>query len=586
MRLESSVISEIKNSVDIVEVISSYLPLTAKGKNYFGVCPFHDDHSPSMSVSKDKQIFTCFSCGATGNVFQFLQDFENISFIESVSKCAEMAGIPLNLSNQYERKPNKYQELYDIYEVSQKFYQNNMNSSQAKEAKEYLYKRELNDEVIREFEIGLSLNDSNMLAKLLKKKNYSDRALLESGLIGEEQNKVDLYDLYRNRIMFPLHDSSGKLVAYNGRAYHGENTNKYVNTKETSIFKKREILYNYHRAKDAARIKKQVIIMEGPMDVIRAYTIGVTNAVASLGTAFGSEQAMLIRKLSSDVVLCFDGDAAGLKATKSALEEFSKIGIQPKIVRLEEDMDPDEYIKKYGKKVFLEKIENAMNPVEFKEFLLKADLDMNNSVDMANYANSMLEEIKKMNDEVLREISITKLSEETHLSLDFLRSKITTVEARVEKNEVDNTRKKRLTKCEKSERNLLFYMLRYTNAIKMYDKKITHMPTDKYRHLAFQVSTFLKQYGYIDIADLLTELREDEEAIQTIGELSALALREEMDVDEIEDYLKNIKEYNERLQMDKYRRELSNSDNYSRKLELAQKLVEYKMRSEEENARD
>lgn len=586
MRLENSVISEIKNSVDIVEVISSYLPLTAKGKNYFGVCPFHDDHSPSMSVSKEKQIYTCFSCGATGNVFQFLQDFENISFMEAVSKCANMAGIPLNLSNQYEKRPSKYQELYDIYEVSQKFYQNNMNSAQAKEAKEYLYNRDLSDEVIREFEIGLSLNDANILTKLLKKKNYSDKVLLESGLVGEEKNRVDLYDLYRNRIMFPLHDASGKLVAYNGRAYHGETTNKYVNTKETPIFKKREILYNYHRAKDSARVKKQIILMEGPMDVIRAYTIGVTNVVASLGTAFGKEQAMLVRKLSSNVILCFDGDAAGLKATKTAMEEFDKIGIQPHIIRLEENLDPDEYIRKYGKDSFLKKIENAMNPVEFKEFLLKSEIDMNNSVDMANYANAMIEEIKKMDDEVLREVSITKLSEETHLSLDFLKSKIEKKVEKVEKKEIETTKKKRLTKCEKSERNLLFYMLRFPNAIKMYDKKITHMPTDSYRHLAFQISTFFKQYGYIDIADLLTELREDEEAIQTIGELSTLSLKEELDTNEIEDYLQNIKEYNEGLQIEKYRQELSNSDNYDRKLELAQKLVEYKMRSEEENARD
>lgn len=585
MKLENSTINDIRNGVDIVDVISSYLPLTAKGKNYFGVCPFHDDHSPSMSVSKEKQIYTCFSCGATGNVFKFLQDYENISFMEAVAKCATMAGISISLG-QYEKKNNKYQELYDIYEVSQKFYQNNMNSSKAKEAKEYLYQRQLNDDIIKEFGIGLSLNESNMLTKLLKKKNYSDKALLASGLVGEEKNRVDLYDLYRNRIMFPLHDSAGKLVAYNGRAYHGEATNKYVNTKETPIFKKREILYNYHRAKEVARVKKQIIIMEGPMDVIRAYTIGVTNVVASLGTAFGSEQAMLVRKLSSNVILCFDGDAAGLKATKSAIEEFTKIGIQPSVIRLEEDMDPDEYIKKYGKEPFLEKIKNAMNPIEFKEFLLKDNLDMSNSIDMANYANAMIEEIKKMDDEVLQEVSITKLSEETHLSLDFLRSKIAKEEHKVAAQEISLEKKKKLTKCERSERNLLYYMLRFPNAIKMYDKKITHMPTDRYRHLAFQVSTFLKQYGYIDIADLLTELREDEEAIETIGELSSLTLPEEMKVEEVDDYLKNIKEYNEKLQLDKYRKELFNSNNYDRKLELAQKLVDYKMRSEEENARD
>ncbi len=585
MKLENSVINDIRNGVDIVEVISSYLPLTARGKNYFGVCPFHDDHSPSMSVSKEKQIYTCFSCGATGNVFKFLQDYENISFLEAVSKCADMAGISINLSNDFHQRKEKYQDLYDIYEISQKFYQNSMNSAQAKEAKEYLYKRNLDDTVIKEFGIGLSLTSANMLTKLLKTKSFSDKTLLESGLVGEEQNSVELYDLYRNRIMFPLHDVRGRVIAYNGRAFHRE-TNKYINTKETPIFKKREILYNYHRAKEVARTKKEIIIMEGPMDVIRAYTIGISNVVASLGTAFGSEQAMLVRKLSNHVILCFDGDEAGLKATKSALEEFHKLGIQPQIVRLEDNLDPDEYIQKYGKETFLDKLKNAMNPVEFKEFLLKSNMDMNNSVDMANYANAMIAEIKEMDDEVLQEVSITKLSEETKLSLDFLRSKIGSKENKVESREVEVRKKSRLTKCEKSERNLLFYMLRSTNAIKMYDKKITYMPTDKYRHLAFQITAFFKQYGYIDVADLLTELREDEEANRTIGELSSLTLHEDVNMEELDDYLQNIKEYNEKIQMEKYRHELSNSDNYNRKLELAQKLVSYKIRSEEENARD
>ncbi len=582
--LDNSVINDIRNAVDIVEVISSYVPLTARGKNYFGVCPFHDDHSPSMSVSKEKQIYTCFSCGATGNVFKFLQDYENISFLEAVARCAEIAGIPLTLSNKKEKREEKYQDLFDIYEISQKFYQNNMNSVEAKEAKEYLHNRNLTDDIIKTFEIGLSLKASNLLTKLLKKKNYSDKTLLMSGLVGEEERGMELYDLYRNRIMFPLHDIRGRVIGYNGRAYHGEATNKYVNSKETPIFKKRDVLYNYHRAKESARVKKEIIVMEGPMDVIRAYTIGVENVVASLGTAFGSEHAMLIRKLSSHVILCFDGDAAGLKATKAALEELTKVGIEPRIVRLEDDLDPDEYIQKYGKETFLKKLENAMNPVEFKEFLLKSSTDLNNPVDLANYANAMIEEISKMEDDTLREVSITKLSEETKLSLDFIRSKIGKKEKKTEL--LLPKEKKKLTKWEKSERNLLYYMLRNANAIKMYDKKITHMPTDKYRRLGFQISSFFRQYGYIDIADLLTELRDDEEAVETIGELSMISLREEMIPEEIDDYLRNIKEYNEGLQMDKYRHELSNSDNYDRKIELAQKLVSYKKRSEEDNGRD
>lgn len=578
--IENSVINEIRNNVDIVEVISSYLPLTAKGKNYFGVCPFHDDHSPSMSVSKDKQIYTCFSCGATGNVFRFLQDYDNISFVEAVKKCADIAGIPLNINSKANETKNKYSELYEIYNITQKFYQNNINSIAAKTAKEYLYKRELTDLEIKEFEIGLSLKENNLLTKLLINKKYADKDLLQSGLIGESENGIDLYDLYRDRIMFPIHDISGKLIGYNGRSYHGETNNKYVNSKETAIFKKRDVLYNYHRAKEAARIKKEIIIMEGPMDVIRAHTIGIKNVVATLGTAFGSTQAMMIRKLSSNVILCFDGDEAGLKATNLAIEELVKIGIEPKVVRIEDNSDPDEYIKKYGQDAFHKLIANAMNLIEFREYSLKKNLDFENSENLANYANAMIKEIKNIKDEVLREISISKLSEETKLDIEFIKNKIGANE-KTKKEDIIMPETKRLNKYEKSERNLLFYMLHNSNVIKMYDKKITYMPTNRYRHLAFQVSSFYKKYGYIDIADLLTELRNDEDSIKTIGELESLTLKADYKIEEIEDYLENIRKYNVENQIKIYQKELSKSSDYNKKIELANKLIEHKLRSED-----
>lgn len=579
--IENSVINEIRNNVDIVELISGYLPLTSRGKNYFGVCPFHDDHSPSMSVSKEKQIYTCFSCGSTGNVFRFLQDYENINFIEAVKKCADIAGIPLDINIKKTENIDKYNELYSIYDLSQKFYQNNMNSTMATLAKEYLYKRELTDVEIKEFEIGLSLKESNLLTKLLKSKKYNDKDLLQSGLVGESENGIDLYDLYRDRIMFPIHDVMGKLIAYNGRAYHGETTNKYVNTKETAIFKKRDTLYNYHRAKDAARVKKEIIIMEGPMDVIRAHTIGIKNVVATLGTAFGSSQAMLIRKLSSNVILCFDGDEAGLKATKLAIDELLKIGIEPKVVRIENNSDPDDYIKKYGKDGFEKLIQSAMNLIEFKEYLFKINLDMENSEDLATYANSMIKEIKLIKDEVLCEISIKKLSEETKLDADFIKSRVGDTSNSKKEEIIIKKESKRLNKYEKSERNLVFYMLHHPNVIKMYDKKITYMPTDKYRHLAFQISSFYKKYSYIDMADLLTELRKDEDSIKTIGELESLNLKNEYMVEEIEDYLENIRKYNEENQIKIYKKELSKSNDFNQKLELANKLIEHKLRSED-----
>lgn len=574
--LDNNLINEIKRSVDIVDIISRYLPLTAKGKNYFGVCPFHDDHSPSMSVSPEKQIYTCFSCGATGNVIKFIEDYENISFLEAVKKIADIAGIQVNIKSKNDY--NKYQDLYDIYALAQKFYQNNINSTRGNKAKEYLYSRKINDEIIKEFGIGLSLLDRDILTKMLKNK-YDEETLLKSGLINE--GEYDLYDIYHNRIMFPLYSLDGQVIGYNGRVYNGEKENKYINSKETPIFKKRELLYNYHRAKDECRIKRQVYIVEGPMDVIRCYTVGVKNVVAALGTAFGSEQAMLIRKLASEVILMYDGDDAGLKGTKITIEELEKIGIEPKIVRLEDNMDPDEYILTKGKDLFLNKISNPMNIMEFKSSLLKANTNLNNSEDLAKYANSMINEISKIEDEVLKEISINKLSEETKLDINFIKDKIMSLKP-IKEVKAEN-KKVILSKYEKSEQALLFYMLRSEMVIKIYDKKITHMPTPRYRHLAFQICFFYKEHGNINVSDLITELRDDEESIKTIGEINTLKLKEEIDVDAINDYLNNIREYNEKNESLKYKQELKQEVDLNKKIELAMKVVAFKKRREEEH---
>ena len=575
MKIDNNTLNEIRNGLDIVDVISNYIHLASKGKNFFGVCPFHDDHSPSMSVSREKQIYTCFSCGATGNVFKFIQDYENISFIEAVKKCSEMAGISIDIGHI--KVKNKYQELYDIYELSQKFYQNNINTKKGESAKKYLYNRSLSDSVIKEFGIGLSLNEKDALTKLLKSKKYDDNTLIRSGLVNE--NNYELNDVYRNRIMFPLYDLEGKIIGYNGRVYNGETENKYVNSKETDIFKKRELLYNYHRAKDEARKKKQIIIMEGPMDVIRASTIGIKNCVAALGTAFGKEQAMLVRKLSNNVVLCFDGDAAGLKATNGAIEELVKLGIEPKIVRLEDNSDPDEYILKKGGQAFINKILNSMNLVEFRELELKNKYNLSNTEELAKYINTMILEINKIDDDILKEVSINKLSEETKVDVGVLKSKLTKKVKPV--IEVIPQKRIRYDKYIKSERNLIYYMLLDTKVIKMYEKKITHMPTDSYRHLAFQLDYFYKTNGYVNYSDLITYLGDDIESIKVLGEISTLNLPNEVNYDEIEDYLNNIKEYNEKNQYNIYKEKLKSETDYKKKIELASKALEIRKRREE-----
>lgn len=574
MKIDNNTLNQIRNSLDIVDVISKYLPLTSKGKNYFGVCPFHDDHSPSMSVSREKQIYTCFSCGATGNVFKFIQDYENLTFLEAVKKCADMASI--NVDIETKRISNKNQVLYDIYNLSQMFYQNNINTELGVKARDYLHNRKLNDSVIKEFGIGLSLNDSDSLLKILKAKGYSDKDLIRSGLVNE--NNYALNDVYRNRIMFPLYDLNGKVIGYNGRVYNGETENKYVNSKETEIFKKRDLLYNYHRAKEECRKIHQVIIMEGPMDVIRASTIGVKNCVASLGTAFGPEQAMLIRKLSNNVILCFDGDAAGLKATKSAIAELAKIGITPLIVRLEDDSDPDEYIIKKGKEAFINKIKNPLNIIEFKEKLLKNEYNLNNTLELSNYINKMIIEINSIDDDILREVSIKKLSDETGIGEQIIRSKIAKKEETVE---IPKPKLSKLNKYEKSERDLVYYMLIDKNVIKMYEKKITHMPTPKYRHLAFQIDEFYKENGYINTADLISHLSGDKEALSTIGEISSLEYSDNINYDLISDYLDNIRKYNEKEQVKAYKEKMEKTSEYKAKMDLALKRVELRKRREE-----
>ena len=574
--LTNEEINNIRSSVSIVDVISDYIPLTKKGKNYFGVCPFHDDHAPSMSVSETKQIYKCFSCGATGNVFNFIMDYEHVSFMEAVKMVAAKAGIDVVFDN-YKEQPKKNNDIYEIYELSNKLYQNNINTSSGTKALEYLKNRSIDEDVIKEFGIGLSLKKHDVLTNLLTKKGYTKEQQLKSGLVIE--NDYGFQDIYYDRIMFPLWDMFGKVVGFSGRRYDDVKEYKYINTKETDIFKKGEILYNYHRAKDEARRKNQVIIMEGFMDVIRAYTIGVKNVVATMGTAVTKENASNIKRMAKEVILCFDGDSAGSKATFACINELNKIGVIPKIVRLPNDLDPDDYIKKYGKEAFISMLDNPINVMDFKLRYLKEGKDLTSSIDMASYVNQIISELNNLDDDVLREITIKKISEEASLDEDFIRSHL-------EKKEVKEivTKKvetKKYNKYEKAEQNLLYYMLRDPEVIKLYNKKITYMPTMKYRFLAREISYFYKQFDYINIADLLSFLKDDPDMIKTIGEIDFLDLKEEHSKEEINDYINVIYEYNVNREIEKLKEQMKKETNPLVKAELGSKIMNLRIRREE-----
>ncbi len=571
--IETEVINNIRNSIDIVDIVSGYMPLIPKGKNYFGVCPFHDDKNPSMSVSKDKQIYTCFSCGATGNVFKFIMDYENIPFPEALKKCADIAGIPINISvNTNNNNIQKFSELYEIYDIGAKFYQNNINTIKGRNAKEYLNNRGLNEEIIKTFGIGLALEDHKLLTNLLIKKKYDAKKLIQSGLV--INNEYGLNDIFYHRIMFPIEDINGKVVGFSGRIYNNEDTSKYINTKETVIFKKGELLYNFSRAKEECRLSNKVIIMEGQMDVIRAYSAGIKNAVATLGTAVTKNQALLIKRMAKEVIICFDGDEAGAKATMACANELIDVGVIPKIIRLEDKMDPDDYIKKDLNK-FLLKLENPMNVMDFKLSYLKNKKDLSNSEDLAKYVNNIISELNKIDDDILREITLKKVSEESNLDIEFLESKLKPQEKEKIK-EIKPVKVTKESKYEKAEKYLIFYMLKNKEVIKIYNKKITYMPTDKYRYLAYEISIFYKDNNYINVADLLTSLNDNEEALKTIGEIESLNLKEEYTVDEINDYIDVIKEYNINFQIKKLNEKIAEEIDPLEKAKIAEQIIKLK----------
>ena len=561
----STELQEIRNSVDIVDVVSSYLNLTAHGKNYFGVCPFHDDHSPSMCVSKEKQIYTCFVCGATGNVFQFIKEYENISFAEAVKKVATIGGIEVKID---EMKPLKKESvLYDIYNLTNKLYQLNLNTTKGIAAKEYLKNRGINDETIKEFGIGLSLIKGNIYEALVKK-GFDNKDILKSGLATENG-----YDLYRNRIMFPLWDLNGKVVGFSGRIFNGEDAPKYINSRETEIFKKGELLYNYHRARNECRRKNEVIIMEGFMDVISAYTHGITNVVAAMGTAITSSNAHLISRMAKNIILCFDGDDAGIMAANACTNELLKLDVFPSIVVLDKTKgkDPDEYIKNNGVEAFKEKLSHPLSVMEFKEFYNKRGIDMGDSTSKAEYVKKMIIEIDNIKDPILREVTISKLSDETNLAVEFLKSQLKT-EVKEEK-QIEVKKEVNLQKYEKAEIDLIYYMLKDSKVILQYEAKKIYLPTEKYRFLVRQICAFYQKYGNIDVADFLTFIEEDKEMIKVLGEITSRDLKETYSKEEIEDYIRCIDEYNRNLEINNLKQKMKESIDYAEKIELAKKIA-------------
>lgn len=550
--ISNEIINEIRNKTDIVDVVSRYVNLTKKGKNYIGVCPFHDDHSPSMSVSPEKQIFTCFSCGATGNVFTFVSDFEKISFSDAVRLLGEKAGISIG-NNTYIGN-SKRDEYFDIYDSANKFYQNSLFTNLGKNAIQYLKNRNIDRDTIKKFGIGLSVQKLS-LTDYLKNKNYSIDKLIDVGLTNDNGN-----DIFINRIMFPIYDLAGNPVAFSGRIYNTKDTSKYINTKETDKFKKGKILYNYHIAKEHLKKNDSVIIMEGQMDVIRASTIGVNNCIATMGTALTRDHKSIIKNMTNNVILCFDGDSAGEKATISAIELLEDTGIDIKIVRLPNDMDPDEYIIKEGKDSFLYQISNATNLIDYKMELLKKNKDFGNIKDISSYVNSALKELVYEKDDIVVELNLKKLATSFDIDYDNLVNKYEKL-----KNDNNNNKdsyvkvnkpKKVYNRYGQAECYLIYYMLKDGRVINMVEKRVGYFPDKNIRELSNEIIYYFHKYGIINVADFISYISSRNEILNTLKEILAMNIKEDFLIDEIEDYIFVINEYHKEVKINDLNKKL------------------------------
>ena len=566
-------INEIRSSVNIVDIISNYIPLTNKGKNYFGICPFHDDHSPSMSVSPERQMFKCFTCGVGGNVFTFVSKYDDISFIEAVKKVAEYANIPLDIKN-ISKKESIHKKEYEIMDMVVKIYQNNLNTINGKKAQEYLNKRNIDDKTCNLFKIGYALNDNTYLYNILSKK-YKNKELDDLGLINI--SGVDGYDKFINRLMIPITDEYNQVVGFTGRIIEKDDTSpKYINTKETSIYKKGHILFNYYNAKESAKVLKNIIIVEGNMDAIRMYANGYQNVVALMGTSLTKEQIDLIKKLRASVTLLLDSDNAGETATITNGEILLKNNIETFVLRLDGAKDPDEYLVKFGNNQFKEAIKHQVPFLDYKLTSLKNNYNVNNPVELANYINQMLKYINNF-DNITKEVTIRKISDEYNLDYEVLKQ-----ELKLEEKE-DNSKilvnKKKVEKKDNYKNcvtKIFLYLMSDSKYLAIFKNRINFFKNPIERELYNEIIYYTKKYKSINVANFLSFIDNNINVKDLLNEIIADMDFETMNDDIYMEYVNYLEKYFKNEDIKKLKEQIKVETDINKKCELLDKLTKLK----------
>lgn len=569
---DNSLINKIVSSNNIVDVIGSYINLEHKGKNFFGVCPFHDDHSPSMSVSSEKGIYKCFSCGASGNVITFLIDYLGITFKEAIKILADNAGITLAENYTKKKVNNEIEEYYKINELASSIFKNNLASSNGKEAKEYLSSRNLDEETIKYFNIGLSLE--NTISKALSTK-YQKSLLYNLDLCKEYDGK--LKDTFINRIIFPIYDIDGNILGFTGRIYKKQDAgeSKYLNTKETLIFKKGTILYNLNNAKEYIRKQKEIIICEGQMDTIRLHTIGINNVISLSGTSITKEQIDIISSLKCDITLNLDQDEAGKMATNTIGNIFESLGKKVRVIIFNESKDTDELIVKKGKDAFISAYKNKIDFINFKLDYLKKNKNLNDSIELSKYINEVLKELNKLNDNILIELKIKEISDKYGINENILRSKI-------KKNESINSVVKEVPKTQKYNRfeniemRIIYLMLENNEVITRYENNLGYLATERMTNLANEIVSFRIKNKEFNLSDFITYAYAYEDIINALKEVMNKGGPEEYCEEELEDAFLCMKKYSVEKQMNKLKQKLNESLDFEEKKKIAKKIENMK----------
>lgn len=420
-RYSEEIIDEVRQSNDIVDVISQYMYLKRSGRNYFGLCPFHNEKSPSFSVSPDKQIFHCFGCGVGGNVISFIMKIEGCGFVEAIQILAEKANIQLptlenNVDSQREELKAK---VYKVNEFTADFYHKNLYTPNAKIGQEYVKKRMLTNDTLENYKIGFS-GRFNELYMALKHNGFGDQEILESGLVNRNDNGQYI-DRYRNRLMFPICDVRGRVIAFGGRVLD-DSKPKYINSPENVIYSKGRHLFGLNVAKKYDT--KQLLIVEGYMDVISLHQRGVKNVVGALGTALTQQQGFLLRKNAEQVILSFDSDEAGQTAKLRAIDVLQSMGLDLRVLQMEGAKDPDEYIIKYGNARFKNVVDRAISVLEFKIKILKSKLNLDNINDKIKFLNEIAKLLSNIDNTMEREIYIEKISDTYQISKEAIYAEV------------------------------------------------------------------------------------------------------------------------------------------------------------------